>query len=99
VLTHTFFFQADLDKPETLAPALKGAYGVFAVTNFLEKLSAEPEIAQGKAVADAAKVCFSRWKHREHKANFSYQAEGIQHFVWSSLLNVTKRMIGLKGSI
>jgi uncharacterized protein YbjT (DUF2867 family) len=48
--------QADLDKPETLKAAIKGAYGVFSVTNFLEKLNAAPEIVQGKAVADICKV-------------------------------------------
>jgi uncharacterized protein YbjT (DUF2867 family) len=63
-----------LNAPETIAPVLKGAYGVFAVTNFLEQMNAAPEITQGKAIADAAK------------------AEGVQHLVWSSLLNVTKRM-------
>jgi hypothetical protein len=45
-----------LDKPETLSAAIKGAYGVFSVTNFLEKLNAAPEIVQGKAVADVCKV-------------------------------------------
>ncbi|KAF2742531.1 NmrA-domain-containing protein [Sporormia fimetaria CBS 119925] len=63
---------ADLDKPETLAPVIKGAYGVFLVTNFLEKLNAAPEIVQGKAAADVCK------------------AEGVQHLVWSSLLNITE---------
>ncbi|KAF2132455.1 NmrA-domain-containing protein [Dothidotthia symphoricarpi CBS 119687] len=63
---------ADLDKPETLSSVIKGAYGVFSVTNFLEKLNAAPEIVQGKAVADICK------------------AEGVQHLVWSSLLNVTE---------
>lgn len=63
---------ADLNAPETLAPVLEGAYGVFSVTNFLEQMDAAPEITQGKAVADAAK------------------AAGVQHLVWSSLLNVTK---------
>lgn len=64
-----------MDAPETLTPVLKGAYGVFAITNFLEKMDAAPEITQGKAVADAAK------------------AEGVQHLVWSSLMNVTKCML------
>ncbi len=50
------YVQADLDKPETLTPVLKDAYGVFSVTNFLEKMSAASEIPQGKAVADAAMV-------------------------------------------
>ena len=39
-----------------MAPVLKGAYVVFSVTNFLEKMDAAREITQGKAVADAAKA-------------------------------------------
>lgn len=45
---------ADLNRPETLAAALEGAYGVFAVTNFWEPGGAD-EIAQGKALVQAAK--------------------------------------------
>jgi len=36
--------------------AIKGAYAVFAVTNFWESRSADVEMKQGKAMADAAKV-------------------------------------------
>ena len=50
-------WQADLNNPATVKAALQGAYGVFAVTNYWESQSAEVEIAQGKAIADAAKVC------------------------------------------
>jgi len=46
----------DTDKPESLASALKGAYGVYCVTNFWEHFSAEREQAQAKAQADAAKA-------------------------------------------
>jgi len=51
---------------------MTGAYAVFAVTNFWEKLNAELEVQQGKNIADVAKEL------------------GVQHLVWSSLLNVTK---------
>lgn len=47
--------QGDLDKPETLPPILAGAYGVFSVQNNWTS-SVENEIAQGKALADAAKA-------------------------------------------
>lgn len=41
---------------EAAAPAVKGAHTVFLVTNFWETGSAETELAQGKAVTDAAKA-------------------------------------------
>ncbi len=45
----------DLDKPETLTPILKGAYGVYSVQNNWTS-SIEIEIAQGMVLADAAKM-------------------------------------------
>jgi uncharacterized protein YbjT (DUF2867 family) len=64
--------QADLNDAATLKNAVKGAFAVFAVTNYWESHSADVEMKQGKAIADAAKEA------------------GVQHYVWSSLLNVTK---------
>ncbi|KAL9033999.1 MAG: hypothetical protein Q9214_007247 [Letrouitia sp. 1 TL-2023] len=49
----------DLDNKDSLTSAIAGAYGVFAVTNFWEKFSAEVEEAQGKAIADVCKASFS----------------------------------------
>ncbi|KUJ20143.1 NmrA family transcriptional regulator [Mollisia scopiformis] len=48
--------QADLSDPVSLEPAVAGSYAVFAVTNYWDNgsCSAAIEIAQGKAVADAA---------------------------------------------
>ncbi|ESZ98132.1 putative NmrA-like family domain-containing protein 1 [Sclerotinia borealis F-4128] len=63
---------ADLNDAATLKTALKGAYAVFAVTNFWESQSAEVEKKQGMAIADAAKEA------------------GVQHFIWSSLLDITE---------
>ncbi|RDW73224.1 hypothetical protein BP6252_07131 [Coleophoma cylindrospora] len=68
---------ADLNDKASLKKALHGAYAVFAVTNYWEKMSVEIEVGQGKAIADAAKE------------------EGIQHLVWSSLMNVTKLSKGV----
>ncbi|KAI9889276.1 MAG: hypothetical protein M1814_005651 [Vezdaea aestivalis] len=62
----------DLDDPASLTSAFKGAYAVFAVTNYWEKMSGEVEFAQGKAIADTAK------------------AEGVQHLIWSSLLDINE---------
>ena len=47
--------QADLDDPESLDRAFSGAYGVFLVTNFWEHFSAEKEVSQARAMAEAAK--------------------------------------------
>ncbi|KAL1745763.1 hypothetical protein HDZ31DRAFT_81735 [Schizophyllum fasciatum] len=46
---------ADLNDKPSLRQAIKGAYGVFAVTDFWSSLSAEKEIAQGKNIADVCK--------------------------------------------
>ncbi|CAH0019885.1 unnamed protein product [Clonostachys rhizophaga] len=47
---------ADLSSPETIRGAVEGAHSVFIVTNYWESGSAEVELAQGKAVADASKA-------------------------------------------
>ncbi|KAI8626684.1 hypothetical protein F5Y19DRAFT_218117 [Xylariaceae sp. FL1651] len=46
--------EADLSDPSTLARAVAGSYAVFAVTNFWDDPQEGKEIAQGKAIADAA---------------------------------------------
>ncbi|BDD59550.1 hypothetical protein MAP00_004748 [Monascus purpureus] len=69
--------KADLNDRRSLHNVIKGAYGVFAVTNFWETFSVETEIAQGKNIADVSKE------------------EGVQHLVWSSLLNITKLSKGI----
>lgn len=45
-----------MNSKESLEQALKGAYAVFAVTNYWEKMDEELEIRQGKLVADVALV-------------------------------------------
>jgi uncharacterized protein YbjT (DUF2867 family) len=45
--------QADLNRPETLAAAFEGAYGIFLVTNFREE--GTDEVEQATAAARAAK--------------------------------------------
>jgi uncharacterized protein YbjT (DUF2867 family) len=68
---------ANLDDAATLNTALKDAYAVFAVTNYWETASAEVEMKQGKAIADAAKEV------------------GVQHFIWSSLLDINELSKGV----
>ena len=46
---------ADLDDTASLTKAFAGAHGAFCVTNFWEHFSAEKELAQAKALAQAAK--------------------------------------------
>jgi uncharacterized protein YbjT (DUF2867 family) len=46
---------ADVDDVESLKKAFNGAYGAFCVTFFWEHFSPEKELAQGKAMAQAAK--------------------------------------------
>ncbi len=46
---------ADVDDPESLKRAFKGAYGVYCVTFFWAHFSPEKEIAQASAMAHAAK--------------------------------------------
>ena len=45
---------ADLDDVESLTRAFAGCYGAFCVTNFWEHFSPEKELAQAKAMAQAA---------------------------------------------
>lgn len=45
-----------MNDKESLHKVIKGAYGVFSVTNFWEHFSAETEITQGNNVADVSKV-------------------------------------------
>lgn len=78
---YSILIQADLNDIATLKNALKGAYAVFAVTNYWESKSADVEMKQGKAMADAAKDA------------------GVQHFVWSSLLNVTDLSNGVLSKV
>jgi uncharacterized protein YbjT (DUF2867 family) len=46
---------ADADNPASLEAAFKGAYGAYCVTFFWDHFSPEKELAQAKAMADAAK--------------------------------------------
>ncbi|XP_063171123.1 nmrA-like family domain-containing protein 1 [Candoia aspera] len=47
--------QADLEDASSLEAVLRGASGVFLVTDFWEHLSKKREVAQGKCMADLAK--------------------------------------------
>ena len=63
---------ANLNDPDTLRAAVRGAYGVFGVTNFWDKdvMSKDKEIQQGKNIFEA---CVT---------------ERVAHYVFSTLPNV-----------
>ena len=84
--------QADLNSKDSLRGAFKGAYAVFAVTNYWEKQDPKLEVQQGKNIADAAKVT-SLNKHRIRLCAWLtfLEEDNVQHLIWSSLLNVTER--------
>ena len=46
----------DINDKESIKSAFHGAYAVFAMTNYWEKMDAQLEINQGKNIADLAKV-------------------------------------------
>ena len=46
----------DINDTESLKHAFHGAYAVFSMTNYWEKMDAELEYNQGKTIADLAKV-------------------------------------------
>jgi hypothetical protein len=47
--------QADVNDPASINAAVKGAYGVFAMTDYWSILDKNKEISQGKAIVDACK--------------------------------------------
>ena len=47
---------ADVDHPESLKKAFEGAYGAYCVTFFWAHFSPEKEMAEAKAMAEAAKA-------------------------------------------
>lgn len=59
---------ADLGDKASLSAALKGAYGVFAVTDYWATMNSATEIQQGKDIADAAKVSAQRASVRRDEA-------------------------------
>ncbi len=62
----------DMDSPDELQAAFRGAYGVFSVQNFwLPEVGAEGEVRQGKNVAEAAKAAGVR--------HFVYSSVGAAH--------------------
>ncbi|XP_071110716.1 nmrA-like family domain-containing protein 1 [Haliotis cracherodii] len=49
--------EANLDDKASVVEAMRGAYGVFLVTNYWEDMDEEREFTEGKDAVDAAKEC------------------------------------------
>ena len=74
--------EADFDRPETLRRAFEGVYGVFANTNSFAAPDTD-EIAQGKAMVDAAKgagVTHFIWSTLPNVAEISGGTFQVPHF-------------------
>ena len=87
---------ADLNRPETLHDAFKGAHGVFAVTNAWEPGGAD-EIAQGTAAIDAAKragVEHFIWSTLPNVQEVSDGKYDVPHFTNKALLDAAVAAAG-----
>lgn len=93
---------ADMSSPETAGPAVKGAHTVFLVTNFWESMSADTEIAQGKAVADASKAAGVKHIIFSSLINVNDATDGrlpnISHFDGKADIEAYINSIGLPGT-
>ena len=84
--------------------ALDGAHSVYAMTNYWEKLDHELEIQQGKNVADVSKVRTTKHGQFLELRNIfksihsplvgSIQEVGVQHLIFSTLVNVNELSSG-----
>jgi len=90
--------QADLNSPETLKSAFKGAYGVFAVTNFWEKGGAD-EVAQGEAAVRAAQEAGVRhfvWSTLPNVETISGGKYNVPHFTDKARVNAIVKNAGFE---
>ncbi|KAM5441677.1 hypothetical protein MferCBS31731_003358 [Microsporum ferrugineum] len=91
--------KADLNSKDSVTEALKGAYAVYAVTNFWETGSAETEIQQGKNIADAAKandVQHLVWSSLINVTQVSGgKLKGVSHFDSKATVEEYIRKIGV----
>ncbi|KAI9732975.1 MAG: hypothetical protein M1818_007408 [Claussenomyces sp. TS43310] len=88
---------ADLNDRESLKNALKGAYGVFAVTNYWEKLDGELEYKQGCNVADEVGVKHLIWmSNGKLKQVYHFDSKAkVQDYIKSSGLPATYFLAGM----
>ena len=71
---------ADINNKDQIEAAFQGAYAVFAMTNYWEKMDANLEIQQGRNIADLAKVSMT-YMERALIPRYTYNARDmIQDF-------------------
>lgn len=89
----------DLDQPDSLLPAMAGAHGVYSLQDFWETGLAR-EIAQGKAVADAALFCgVSHLVYASVGGAERTAGLGITHFEGKTQIEAHIRAIGLPATV
>jgi uncharacterized protein YbjT (DUF2867 family) len=89
---------ADLTMPESLAPALEGAYGVFANTNSFAGSDTD-EVAQGTAAVDAAKIAGIEhyvWSTLPNVAEISDGRFNVAHFTNKATVNAAVAEAGFR---
>lgn len=89
---------ADFTKPETLAPAMEGAYGVFANTNSFAGPDTD-EVAQGTAAVTAAKsagVEHYIWSTLPNVAEISDGQFNVAHFTNKATVNAAVDEAGFR---
>ena len=81
---------ADLDDPQSVQSAMRGAHGVYCVTNFWEHFSPEKELKQAETLAEAAQregVAHAIWSTLEDTRRF-LPADGSRMPVLMGTYNV-----------
>lgn len=92
-LTH-----ADLDRPETLRPAMEGAAGVYSVQTFTGPGGLEGEVRQGRAVADA--VHDVRVPHLVYSSvGGAERHSGVPHFETKARVEEHIRQLALPATV
>jgi uncharacterized protein YbjT (DUF2867 family) len=89
---------ADLTKPETLIPALEGAYGVFANTNSFAGPDVD-EVAQGTAGVEAARATGVEhyiWSTLPNVAEISNGRFNVPHFTNKATVNAAVAKAGFR---
>jgi uncharacterized protein YbjT (DUF2867 family) len=90
--------EADFDRPDTIAAAVEGAYGVFSVQNFYERgVGYDGEIRQGRTLAEAASRANIRHFIQSTMAK-GKNAEVVEHFRSKMMIERIITGLGLPAS-